>query len=633
MARAALQICIFLFLLYGVCGLNLPGGVAPEDFQKRDLLKIKVNKLTSTKTHLPYSFYSLPYCPPKQHTVDDENSPYEFRMREPTKCNVLCRIILDAKTAKDLKEKIDDEYRVNMVLDSLSLVVPVRRLDGSPSIVYQHGFPVGFIGNYAWTKDEVHSISNHLAFTIKFREDQTTGLLRIVGFEVIPSSIEHKYEGEWSDKLTRLTTCDPHARARRSIYQFQLPQRVEDGKEIIFTYDVDFQESDVKWESRWDVYLLNISDETMWFSIVNSLLIVLLLSGKVAMIMWSTLYREISKYNQLEMTQEEAGWKLLKGDAFRPTISNSDLLCVFVGTGVELFGMVLVTLIFAALGFLSHSNRKGGLELITMLFFWVFMGIFGGYSSARLYKMFNGTEWKKIALKTAFMFPATLFAIFFALNALISGEKSSGAVPTGTMFALLLLWFGISVPLVFIGSYIGFKKETNNRQDQDQDPVEISKVGRKIPKQSWYMNPAFAILIGGILPFGVVFNQLFFVLTSIWLHQFYNNVFRFLFIIFPILILTCAEITIMFCYFQLRHGDYIWWWRSYLTSGSSGLYLFLYSAFYFFTKLEIEKTVSVALYFGSMLIASFAFFMVTGTIGFYACFWFTRLIYSSIKIK
>lgn len=38
------------------------------------------------------------------------------------------------------------------------------------------------------------------------------------------------------------------------------------------------------------------------------------------------------------------------------------------------------------------------------------------------------------------------------------GQKSSGAVPFGTLFALCFLWFGISMPLVFIGSYFGYKK-------------------------------------------------------------------------------------------------------------------------------------------------------------------------------
>lgn len=38
----------------------------------------------------------------------------QFKMREPELCHVLCRVTLDADTAKQFKEKIEDEYRVNM---------------------------------------------------------------------------------------------------------------------------------------------------------------------------------------------------------------------------------------------------------------------------------------------------------------------------------------------------------------------------------------------------------------------------------------------------------------------------------------------------------------------------------------
>ena len=38
-----------------------------------DELKVKVNKLTSTKTQLPYSFYSIPYCAPKTIVDSAEN--------------------------------------------------------------------------------------------------------------------------------------------------------------------------------------------------------------------------------------------------------------------------------------------------------------------------------------------------------------------------------------------------------------------------------------------------------------------------------------------------------------------------------------------------------------------------------
>ena len=74
------------------------------------------------------------------------------------------------------------------------------------------------------------------------------------------------------------------------------------------------------------------------------------------------------------------------------------------------------------------------------------------------------------------------------------------------------------------------------------------------------------------------------------------------------------------------------WWRSFLTSGSSAGYMFAYSVFYFFTKLEITKFVSALLYFGYMSIAALVFFVSTGTIGFYACHIFVWKIFSAIKV-
>jgi hypothetical protein len=120
--------------------------------------------------------------------------------------------------------------------------------------------------------------------------------------------------------------------------------------------------------------------------------------------------------------------------------------------------------------------------------------------------------------------------------------------------------------------------------------VRTNKIPRQIPEQPWYMNPLFSCLVGGVLPFGAVFIELFFILTSMWLHQFYY-LFGFLALVFVILIITCAEITIVLCYFQLCSEDYHWWWRAYCTSGASALYLLAYSVFYFYSKLDITKKV------------------------------------------
>ena len=113
--------------------------------------------------------------------------------------------------------------------------------------------------------------------------------------------------------------------------------------------------------------------------------------------------------------------------------------------------------------------------------------------------------------------------------------------------------------------------------------------------------------------------------------QFYY-VFGFLFVVFIILIITCAEITIVLVYFQLCSEDYHWWWRSYLTPGTSALYLYLYSILYFVTKLQMVKFVSGLLFFGYMFLVCVAFFVLTGTIGYFACFLFVTKIYASIKI-
>ena len=67
-------------------------------------------------------------------------------------------------------------------------------------------------------------------------------------------------------------------------------------------------------------------------------------------------------------------------------------------------------------------------------------------------------------------------------------------------------------------------------------------------------------------------------------------------------------------------------------AGSSGVYLFGYSVVYYWTKLTLTRMSSMVIYFGYMLIASGAYALVTGTIGFLATFTFMRTIYGLVKI-
>ena len=82
---------------------------------------------------------------------------------------------------------------------------------------------------------------------------------------------------------------------------------------------------------------------------------------------------------------------------------------------------------------------------------------------------------------------------------------------------------------------------------------------------------------------------------------------------------------------QLCAEDYHWWWRSFYVPGAAGLYLFIYSVFYYATHLSMSF-VAALLYFGYMLIISTFFGMVCGVVGHYACFWFTRKIFAAVKV-
>ena len=81
-------------------------------------------------------------------------------------------------------------------------------------------------------------LHNHLRFTILYHKDAQTDLSRIVGFEVEPFSVKHDYEAPWDKSSPVLNTCNPG----RMIYVTHdtPPQPVQEGNEVIFSYDVKF---------------------------------------------------------------------------------------------------------------------------------------------------------------------------------------------------------------------------------------------------------------------------------------------------------------------------------------------------------------------------------------------------------
>ena len=68
------------------------------------------------------------------------------------------------------------------------------------------------------------------------------------------------------------------------------------GAKVVYTYDVYWELSDVSWASRWDAYLRMPGGRVHWFSILNSLMVVLVMSSIVAMILMRTVRRDLARY-------------------------------------------------------------------------------------------------------------------------------------------------------------------------------------------------------------------------------------------------------------------------------------------------------------------------------------------------
>ncbi|KAK9711755.1 hypothetical protein K7432_007596 [Basidiobolus ranarum] len=619
---STLLVYVLTFLPYTSYGFHVPG-FTPNIFKVGDTVPLYVNKAFSDKTQLPHSYHDLPFvC----SNVDAKrsllnlgeilsgdriyDSDYKLIFGENTKCKILCSKELGVEDAMVAQEMIKDDYRVEWIVDNLPSAAPYHTVENTKKL-YEAGF---HLGQYDAASSKTY-INNHVTINILYETKEIDPTARlIVGFEVYPYSIQ-----------TSELCSDINVKTEREIPKKEVSNQ---ATTVDFSYTVAWtEEKKITWGTRWSLYMANNDPQIHWYSIINSLVIILFLTSMVAVIMLRTLNRDISLYNDEDFRFEEAqedtiGWKLVHGDVFRAP-KYGGLFAPLIGTGVQLFMMFLTTIFFGLVGILNPSYR-GGLVSFS-LFLFVFMGMFGGYFSARLFKVFKGNSWKKNAFMTGFIVPGFIFAIICVLNVFVWVQRSSTAIPFGTFFALVSMWFCISMPLVFVGSFVGFKKQVI------QHPVRTNQIPRQIPDQVWYMQPVPSVLVGGLMPFAVIVIELVFILKSIWQDQFYY-MFGFLSLVFVILMVTCIEITIVITYFQLCGENYLWWWRSFFVGGSSGLYIFLYSLMYCFAHLHITHFVSFLVFVTYSFIACLVYALVTGSISFLVTYFFVRKIFRAVKL-
>lgn len=631
--RCLLQVALVVLAASAANAWYIPG-VSPYSYIEGESVLIKVNSLTSTEGIMPYPFYSVKTCEPSKEDIKRlkrkenlgeilggeqiEPSFYFAEMKKDVMCRKLCEsITMTPAEMKMWEKRIENGYKGNMVLDNLPVAM---QLPGNNPLAPRvlTGYPLGLPKRLSPKKDSA-VLNNHLQFKIGYHEpefqpnENNTGY-RIVYFYVTATTVK------WNDADKE---CLENAVLQVNKFD---PVSVKD-QTVTFTYSVEWiEEPNIVWATRWDAYMRGGEGEgrVHWSSIINSLIIVTMLSSLVAMIVLRALRKDIAKYNTIseEEKVEETGWKLVHGEVFRCP-PNATWLITQVASGTQLLGTLAFVLCFACLGFLSPSNR-GGLVTSAILIF-VLLGSAAGYISARLFKTLDLQNWKRI-FAVSLYFPGAMFSVYLFLNFFTWAEHSSSAVPFTTLLLLVSLWLVVSVSLTVIGAGYGF------RQKEFKFPSKVSAVPREIPELRWYLRPEIAIPLGGTLPFGAAFIELLFIFSSIWQGRIYY-VFGFLSLVFLLVIVTAAEVSIVYTYFQLISEEYRWWHRSYLVTASAGVHMFLYSTYYFHTAMQsVQQLSSIVLYFGYVAMMSLSFSLVCGAVGFIASFVFVTVIYNAVKI-
>ncbi|CAK9237988.1 unnamed protein product [Sphagnum troendelagicum] len=535
-----------------------------------------------------YNYYSLPYCKPGKADAHHKwgglgevlqgneliDSQIEIKFQKTIEKETICSFELDAEKTIIFRDAVAKLFWFEFFMDDLPLW--------------------GFVGEHHPEKsdeDAKYLIHTHTDFVIQYNKDQ------IIQVNLTQGNL----------------------------------QPIKAGNSVELTYAVKWVETLTSFGRRFDVYLDYpfFEHQIHWFSIFNSFMMVIFLTGLVSMILMRTLRNDYAKYareeDDLETLErdvrEESGWKLVHGDVFRSP-QNLVLLSALVGTGAQLAMLILLVILLAIVGMLYVGR---GAIVTTFIVCYALTAFISGYVSGGFYSRNEGKHWIKSMLLAASLFPFICFSIGFILNVVAIFYHSLAAIPFGTMVVMLVIWAFISFPLALLGTVVG-----RNWSGVPDNPCRVKTIPRPIPKKQWYLTPPVIALLGGLLPFGSIFIEMYFVFTSFWNYKVYY-VYGFMLLVFLILTIVTVCVTIVGTYFLLNAENYHWQWTSFFSAASTTGYVYLYAIYYYFMKTKMFGFFQMSFYFGYTLMFCLGLGILCGAVGYLGSSLFVQRIYRNIK--
>lgn len=547
-----------------------------------------------------YSYYSLPFCRPDSAKVtrhkhdgvgavlegnDMRDSGVHLRFREDQDGVVLCSVQLTKRAEHIFLAAVRNNYWYQMYVDEL----PIWGFVGEEVTPRGGDAPAAVAAAAAASPDARGFIYTHKRFDVAYNGD------RVVEVNLTSEN----------------------------------PQPILAGTSLPMTFSVRWTATDKAFADRFDRYLdfAFFEHQIHWFSIFNSVMMVISLCALVVLILMRTLRSDYARYTnedeamELERVIDESGWKQVHGDVFRPPPSLA-LFAALVGTGHQLFVMVFAVVTLAIAGSLYVER---GAVLSTVFGVYALTCAVAGWASGRTFKLYGGRKWKRAMLLTAVVFPGAAFAVVFSLNFVAIGYQALATISVGTMASMGAVWALVVLPLTVLGTVLG-RKYTK----KGDFPCRVNKVRRPVPEGAWYTQRSVLALACGVLPFGSIFIEMYYVFSAVWQYKFYY-VYGFMLLVYAILAVVTVCVTIVSTYCQLNAEDWRWPWTAFLSGASTSLYVLLYSVYYFFTKTQMTGLFQVSYYFGYTSIFSLGLGIMCGTIGYVGSSLFVRRIFANVK--
>lgn len=523
-----------------------------------------------------------------------ENSDVDVRFRTPVDRASLCSTgALDAESAKLLAYAVSNHYLIAMLVDDL----PVYAMLGEIVLDEQA------VEDLEAHADTPHGIADnafvytHKTFSVAYNGDQIVAV--------------------------NLTASEP--------------VKIEAGKAYEFTYSVVWVPSSDSFDARFNRYIDQDLRRTQvrWFGVINSALMAVFLCGTVALILLRTLRADFARYLRDEEGEDggmldkamgdETGWKQVSSDVFRRPQSVV-LYSALVGVGSHLFLLAMVV-IGASLVSSLHVDRGAVVKagVVTYALTSAASGFFSGAFHRSLYPGETSPQWIRVMLLSAVLFPGLCVGVAVLLSFVALGYGTNSYISLWTIIKLGLLWGVVSVPLTVGGTIAGRRFGSVS-----STPFRVNPYARPVPSRPWYLGGTMLCIAAGLLPFGSVFVEIYYIATSAWGHAIYAAWALFL-VVLVILAMVVSCVSVVSVYLLLNSEDHRWHWHSFLSGASVGLYVFLYAIYFYIFKTEMTGLLQAAFYFGYSALACSALGITTGTIGTAAATAFVRAIYASIK--